>query len=193
MQYRSFAVFVPIALAGLPSCASPSLRMTTASDWRRYVIDRSDAGTLSALRLRPETCEGYDLKPEYATLNEGSLVRFLQKQQLDVEVQTQMVEAKHPELHYVFVNVPGANGPVSLRVAVLPSADEAGRALHEGVLARGPGAWGVHRGNVAVLGPNGTTADDIAFVAATKVACWGTLSIAGTDDDFVVPGGYMEP
>jgi hypothetical protein len=103
------------------------------------------------------------------------------------------VDAKNPELHYVFVNVPGISEAVPLRVAVLPNADEAGRALHEAVLQRGPGSWGVHRSNVAVLGPAGSNADDVAFAATTKLACWGTFTIAGTDDAFVIPGGYAEP
>ena len=96
-------------------------------------------------------------------------------------------------MNYVFVTLPGIARPVPLRVAVLQNADDAARSLLEGVLQRGTGSWGVHRSNVAVLGPTGTSGDDVAFAAATKLACWGTFTVAGTDDAFVVPGGYTEP
>jgi hypothetical protein len=175
------------------ACSSATLSMPADSDWHRYAIARGDSGDLASLQLRPEVCDGFDLKPDYTVLNEASFIRFLQRQKFDVQAQRQEVDPKNPELHYVFVGVSGIAQPVPLRVAVLPDADEAGRRLHEAVLQRGPGSWGVHRGNVAVLGPVGSTADDIAFAATTKLACWGTFTIAGTDDAFVVPGGYAEP
>jgi hypothetical protein len=140
-------------------------------------------------------CDGYELKPDAAKLDEGYFVRFLQKQNLDVQIQRQQVDPSKPDLYYVFVRVPGAAQPVPLRVANLKSADAAGQALYDGILARGAGAWGVHRSNLAVLGPNGHTADDVVFAAVAKLVCWGTLTIAGSgsDDAVVVPGGYTEP
>jgi hypothetical protein len=60
------------------------------------------------------------------------------------------------------------------------------------LLEHGSGAWGVHRSNLAVLGPAGSHADDVTFAAKTKLACWGVFTIAGRDDTFVVPGGYTE-
>ena len=111
----------------------------------------------------------------------------------DLQIQRQQVDPSKPELYYVFVRVPGAAQPVPLRVANLASADAAGQALYDGILARGSGAWGVHRSNLAVLGPNGRNADDIVFAAITKLACWGTLTIAGGDDAVGLPGGYTEP
>ena len=53
-------------------------------------------------------------------------------------------------------------------------------------------SWGVHRSNLAVLGPAGDPSDTITFAAVTKLACWGVFTIAETDDAFVVPGGYTE-
>jgi hypothetical protein len=189
MRYSLVAVAAILALG----CANRSLAMPPGVDWHQYAIDRDGSGNIASLRLRPDACEGHDLRPEYGTLNEASFVRFLQQQRYDGQVLRQQVDAIHPELHYVFVNVPGIASPVPLRVAVLPNADEAGRALHEAVLQRGPGSWGVRRANVAVLGPIGSSTDDVAFAATTKLACWGAFMIAGTDDAFAIPGGYAEP
>jgi hypothetical protein len=184
-----------VAVAAIPAlgCANRGLAMPPGVDWHQYAIDRDGSGSVASLRLRPDACEGQDMRPDYSTLNEASFVRFLQQQRYDVQVQRQQVDAKNPELHYVFVNVPGIASPVPLRVAVLPNADEAGRALHEAVLQRGPGSWGVRRANLAVLGPIGSTTDDVAFAATTKLACWGAFMIAGTDDAFAIAGGYAEP
>jgi hypothetical protein len=167
--------------------------MTNAADYPRFVVERQGTSTLDALKLRPEVCDGVELKPESQKLDEGYFVRFLQKQNFDVQVQHQQVDPNKPDLFYVFVRVPGSVQAVPLRVANLPNSDAAGKALHDGVLARGSGAWGVHRSNLAVLGPNGTLADDIVFAAISKLACWGTLTISDTDDAFVIPGGYAEP
>ncbi|MDP9033584.1 MAG: hypothetical protein M3O50_02160 [Myxococcota bacterium] len=41
--------------------------------------------------------------------------------------------------------------------------------------------------------PNSSTSDDIAFAATTKLACWGTFTVAAADDVFVIPGAYGEP
>jgi hypothetical protein len=50
----------------------------------------------------------------------------------------------------------------------------------------------VHRGNLAVLAPIGSMDQILEFAGRTKLACWGVLTVAARDDDFVVPGGYME-
>ena len=185
--------FVLAAAASFVGCAGGTLSLPAGVDWHRYAVARDGSEDLTSLKLRPEVCDGYDLRPDYTPLNEASFIGFLQRQKFEVQAQRQEVDPKNPELHYVFVGISGMAQPVPLRVAVLPNADEAGRALHEAVLQRGPGSWGVHRGNVAVLGPIGSSTDDIAFAASTKLACWGTFTIAGTDDAFVVPGGYAEP
>ncbi len=179
----------------LVACTRQEPRLAPNVDWRQQVVatGRSADPDLGSLRFRPAVCDQFDLQPEYATLNEASVVRFLQGQHLEVQAQRQQVDPKNPELHYVFVNVPGFAEPVALRVAVLANGDDAGRALYEALLQRGPGAWGVHRGNVAVLGPNSSTSDDIAFAATTKLACWGTFTVAAPDDVFVIPGAYGEP
>ncbi|MGC4088526.1 MAG: hypothetical protein QM756_11650 [Polyangiaceae bacterium] len=79
-----------------------------------------------------------------------------------------------------------------MRVAILRNADEAGAELNQGILQHGIGSWGVHRSNLAVLGPIGALTDDMTFAAKAKLACWGVFTIADRDDTFVVPGGYFE-
>lgn len=151
------------------------------------------AGSSSrSFRLRPVVCEGFDMRPEYATLNEANLVRFLEQQQFSVQVQHQQVDPKQPPLTFVFVATPGAE-PVPLRVAILPNGDDAAQALYDALLKRGPGVWGFHRSNLSVLGPVGTRSEDIEFAAKTKLACWGALTLADGDEVLAVPGGYAEP
>jgi hypothetical protein len=78
-------------------------------------------------------------------------------------------------------------------VATLASAKEAGDELHRAILQNGKGSWGVHRANLAILGPIGDVGDIVALSAKTKFACWGVLTIAKNKDDaYVVPGAYRE-
>ncbi len=183
--------YLVLALPILPSCgAEIGLRMTNGTDWHSYVRDRSGgpaAGDLDAMHFRPGLCDGEEQRPEYSKLDETSLVRFLERQHIDARI-----ERPRADLLYVNVGGAGTEKPIRLRVAILNSADDAGRELYQGMLQHGPGSWGVRRSNLAVLGPIGTTGDDVAFAGMTKLACWGVFTIAGTDDAFVVPGGYME-
>jgi len=174
-------------------CAEALPLQVNNADSHRYLIGPADRAELRQSRLRPEVCEGYDLRPDYAVLTEASLIRFLHDQRLDVQVQHQAVEAQNPDLNYLFVSIPGVSQPVSLRVATLPSADEAGRALSDAIAKRGTGSWGVHRSNLAVLGPSGLAAADVTVAAASKLACWGTLTMDDGGDAVVIPGGYSEP
>jgi hypothetical protein len=176
-----------LALAG---CAGPALRITTNTNLRNYVRDRAGGDPSSdpaSLRFRPGLCESEDLRPEYARLDESSLVRFLDRQKIDARI-----ERPRADLLYLNLGSVGTERPVRLRVAILGSADEAGQELHTAILQHGPGSWGVHRSNLAILGPVGSISDDITFAAMTKLACWGVFTIANTDDTFVVPGAYTE-
>ena len=183
-------LLVPTLLV-LTACGGDlGLRVTSRTDPRSFVRDPAGgpAGSnLDALRFRAGLCDPEALRPDYARLDETSLIRFLEAQRLDVRVD-------RPRADLVYLNVAnaGTEKPVRLRVAILANADEAGLDLHEAILEHGPGSWGVHRSNLAILGPIGSPEDDIAFAAATKLACWGVFTIAGTDDTFVVPGGYTE-
>lgn len=145
-------------------------------------------GSLPELRIKPEVCQGVaEMRPEYTVLDESSLMRFLQAR--GYEVRRTRARA---DLVYVDVVNGGGEIPVRLRVAVLPTAQEAGRDLHQAILEHGPGSWGVHRSNLAVLAPIGSEQQLTAFAAKTQLACWGVLTAAGRDDTFVIPGGYTE-
>lgn len=144
--------------------------------------------TLGTTRFRREVCQGVDVSPDYATLDEQAVVAFLKARGFPLRT----VRARS-DLVYVEMQLnPDKDEWVRLRVAVLGTSAQAGQELHEAVLQHGTGAWGVHRANLAVLAPAGDVDDVVAFAAKTKLACWGVLTIAGRDDSFVIPGGYRE-
>jgi hypothetical protein len=161
------------------------------SDVKAYVVkSRVGSGTVddpNGLRFKPGLCEAHELRPDGQTLTEANLIEFLSRQQLDVRV-----ERPRSDLIYLVVSGAGTDVPVRLRVAVLKNADEAGSELHRALLQHGPGAWGVHRSNLAVLGPIGSLDDDLTFAAKTRLACWGMFMTAGRDDAYAIPGGYRE-
>jgi hypothetical protein len=161
----------------LVACSSPVLQVTDGSDVNAFVKTRSGGAPGS----HP------DGLPESKKLDEGNLIEFLARQQLDVRV-----ERPRSDLIYLNVTGAGTQSPVRLRVAILKSADEAGRELHEAILQHGPGSWGVRRANLAVLGPIGSLQDDLTFAAKTKLSCWGMFMTAGRDDTYAVPGAYRE-
>jgi hypothetical protein len=194
MDTRRLSIAVSIALgASLAGCSIRPSQMPPGPDWGQYVVNRPGASGPAARSWRPDVCAQFDLHTDYRTLNETSIVEFLRNQQLGVRVERQAVDPKKPELIFVFVQAPGSGASVPLRVAILPGADDAGHELYEAMLQRGPGAWGIHRANIAVLGPTGADEEDLAFAARTKLACWGTFSQATLGDVVVVPGGYTEP
>ena len=183
-------MFAAAALS-LAGCGpSAMLRMSSAPNMDTVV--QSNTGEpgvedLGRTRFRPGVCAGEELSPVYAHLDENQVVQFLARQHMDVRV-----ERPRADLVYVVVGGAGAAEPVRLRVAILANADQAGRELHEAILQHGQGSWGVHRSNIAILGPIAAEEDALAFAAQTKLACWGVFTIAGRDDTFVVPGAYTE-
>ncbi len=185
MRARTLLVFL---VAG---CGSDvGLRINNGADWHTYVRDPRGGPASSdpeSMRFRPGLCDDAELRPEYGHLDETNLTRFLERQHIDARL-----ERPRADLIYVNIGGAGTDKPIRLRVAILANADEAGRELHQGILQHGPGGWGVRRSNLAVLGPIGSTGDDIAFAGITKLACWGVFTVAGMDDTFVVPGGYTE-
>ena len=140
-----------------------------------------------SVRLVPAACKGSDLQQEYRTLGADDFVAFLASQGLESEV-----TRARGDLVYVDVKNAGTKSPLRFRVAILDSAGAAGRDLHVALLQHGEGRWGVHRGNLAVLGPEGSYDDIVAFAVRTKLACWGVLTVSGLDDTYVIPGGYAE-
>lgn len=146
---------------------------------------RSGGTALDEIHIGSQACEGVDLAPVYEPLSVDDLRRFLEARKIPFEA----VRARD-DLHYVDLSRGGR--VVRLRVATLGSQREAGRDLHEAMLEHGMGSWGVHRSNLAVLGPVSDVEDIVSFAVETQLACWGVLSIAGRDDNFVVAGGYSE-
>jgi hypothetical protein len=168
------------------------LQVTDGSDWKAFVSNRDgespSTSDLSSLRFRDGLCDAQSLVPERTELNENHIISFLQKQGVDVRV-----ERQRADLVYLNVTGAGTQSPVRFRVAILKSRELAGRELHEGILQHGEGSWGLHRANLAVLGPLGSAEDDLRFAAKLKLPCWGVFTIAGRDDTVVIPGGYVEP
>jgi len=185
----AFPLFVAASVAALalmPGCAASRLPSVHGIDPGQQVEDGRLA--LGGMRLLPAVCSGVDTKPDYTTLDERAMVAFLKARGLPVRI-----ERARADLFYVEVQVnPDADEWARLRVAVLATSEQAGRELHDAILQHGPGSWGIHRANLAVLGPVGSVPDIVAFVGKTKLSCWGVLTVAGRDDDFVIPGNYRE-
>jgi hypothetical protein len=180
-------IAIAVALAG---CSGSQLQATGAVNLNTGggSADAHVEGSLApgSMRLKPSACTGEALKPDYTPLNEQALVAFLGAHGYE----SQVLRARS-DLVYVDVTNAGDH-PVRLRVAILQDPPAAGRELHEAILQHGPGSWGVHRSNLAVLAPLGDPGEVVSFAVKTKLACWGVLTMAGLDDTFVVPGGYME-
>jgi hypothetical protein len=151
--------------------------------------DQVDGGvTLGAARFRSAVCQGIDLSPEFGLIDERSIEGFLGHQGIAVRIARVRADLAYLE----FQPNPGRDQWVRLRVATLGSASQAGQELYRALLEKGEGTWGVHRSNVAVLGPAGEVDNVIAVAAKTRLSCWGVLTIEGDKDAFVVPGAYRE-
>jgi len=184
--------WLPSVLASLllfllsSGCAAARLPSTRGVDPTAHVTG-GDL-TLGVARLDPSACTGTSLAPDYTTLDETALVAYLKARGLPARI-----ERARTDLVYVEVQInPEADEWVRLRVAMLPTPAQAGRELHDAILQHGEGSWGLHRANLAVLGPEGRVEDIVAFVSKTKLSCWGVLTVAGRDDAFVIPGHYRE-
>lgn len=169
-----------------PHGALKGVYLRTPADGEGTVIGPM---TLGKVRLKREVCDRRpELRPTYAKLDETEFERFLSSSSLTFT----KLRARADLFLYDIAVVPNAP-PMRMRVALLPDAPAAGRELHEAILQHGPGSWGVHRSNLAVLGPIGDVSQIVGIAARTKLACWGVLSAAGLDDDFAIAGGYVEP
>ena len=148
-------------------------------------MQKVEGGRLGEARFRPEVCKDEPTKPDFGSLNEDDLIQYLTARGLN----TSKTRARSD---LVYVDVVEGKEVVRLRVAILDSSHAAGHELHESILEHGPGSWGIHRSNLAVLAPIGSLSQIISFAVKTKLACWGVLTVAGLDDTFVVSGGYTE-
>jgi hypothetical protein len=187
---RALATLVATSTLVVACGPEATLRVTDGSDWRAYVTDRNGgpaSSDVESIKFNPGLCSGENLEPETKVLSEDHIIGFLRRQSVDVQV-----ERQRADLVYLNLTGTGTQSPVRLRVAILKDMEQAGKELHEGILQHGLGSWGVHRSNLAVLGPVGSLEDDLRFAAKLKLPCWGVFTVAGTDDTFVVPGGYLE-
>jgi hypothetical protein len=174
-----------LGAAGCGGDAPAAAYLTTPGGGDRYA---KGSLSLGEVHLRPEVCDGVqENKPDATHLDENALASFLQRQGF----QTTLVRAR-ADLVYLDVTGNGDDHPVRLRVAVLDDPRAAAADLHDAILQHRDGSWGVHRSNLAVLAPIGSIDQILEFAGRTKLACWGVLTVAGRDDDFVIPGGYME-
>ncbi|PKN48860.1 MAG: hypothetical protein CVU63_03790 [Deltaproteobacteria bacterium HGW-Deltaproteobacteria-20] len=176
-----------LALSG---CAGSSLHAPNRPPGRDYVQDfEGDSQSVDpgSVRLLPSVCKDMDLAQEHRPLRLEDFLQFLRGRGL----KTSETRAR-ADLVYVDVTGQDIREPLRFRVAILPNAGDAGRHLHIALLQHGKGRWGLHRSNLAVLGPEGSYDDIVAFAARTKLACWGVLTVAGLDDTYVIPGGYAE-
>lgn len=174
--------------AGTMACGSAS-GTRGASDWRRYVYERGGlrGEDVGSLMLRREVCDGQDLLPEKQHLDESDFVRFLERH-------GGVASVERPRADLAYVTLPRSAGlaGVRLRVAILANADDAGRELATAIAQHGSGSWGVHRANLAVLGPVLDPAQSLVLAGSIKLACWGVFTLASDADVYVVPGGYRE-
>jgi hypothetical protein len=175
---------------GLSACGGlRGEKFGATTDFSAHVYARGGphGDAVAGLMLRGEVCDGEDLSAAHEILDEAALVRFLERH-------GGVGEIERPRSDLAYVTLPAAPGKkgLRLRVAVLASADDAGRELSVAIAQHGPGSWGVHRSNLAVLGPILDPADAIELVSTNKLACWGVLTIASGADVYVIPGGYRE-
>ena len=184
MRWGSFVVTL---LMVLPACGHgytlPPARGVDAAV-------QVEEGRLSVekMGLAETVCTGIDLKPEYAVLDEQALVAFLKARNLPTRV-----ERARADLSYVEVQInPDKDEWIRLRVAILNSPIQAGRELADAIDQTGKGAWGVHRSNIAVLGPKGSIENIASVMGKTKLSCWGVLTIGAGDESFAIRGNYRE-
>ncbi|HEU4576707.1 MAG TPA: hypothetical protein VFS67_00535 [Polyangiaceae bacterium] len=185
---RRVGVVLALSVA-LGGCGGKELVLVKGAHWEPFVYDsrREAPEPLAAMVFREKVCAGRELAPQYSRLDENDLLDFLRSQQLPVRV-----ERPRTDLSYVLVDDPRTRAPARLRVAILQDADQAGRELAEALVQHGQGAWGVHRSNLAVLGPVGDPTHDLVFAAQIGLVCWGVFTVRGREDTFVIPGGYRE-
>lgn len=184
MRWGSFVVTL---LAVLPACSHGYILPETRGVEASKQVEEGRL-SLGQMGLEKTVCTGVDLKPEYAALDEGSIVAFLKAQNLPTRI-----EKARADLIYVETQInPDKDEWVRLRVAILASPIQAGRELSDAIDQHGKGSWGVHRSNVAVLGPKGSVENIVRVIGKTKLSCWGVLTIGDGDDAFAVRGNYRE-
>lgn len=179
-----------MAAWGSGGCAGSALHVPNgppASTYLEGPRGEVAGAELGRMHFAAGLCAAGERRPGGELLDVGDFVQFLRGRGAAPRVVVQ-----RGDLTLVEASL-GAAQPVRFRVAVLPTADAAGQELHKALLEHGLGAWGVRRSNLAVLVASPSPVDDIVvFAASTKLACWGSLNVAGHDDVYVVPGAHFE-
>ncbi|MGK3992670.1 hypothetical protein [Sorangium sp. So ce1024] len=192
---RRPALAAALALAlGAPACSGIDAGVEYPSDLPdidRYLLTPENGSdpslTLGKFKIGPETCQGIDTHPVTQKLSPDDLTRFLAAQGAG------SVAPKLARSNLYWFDFPASDRSfVRLRLAVLEDAKGATRDLHNALLQHGPGWWGVHRSNLAVLAPKASLREAMAFAIKYKLVCWGVFTYAGNDDAYVVPGPYAE-
>jgi hypothetical protein len=157
---------------------------------RHLLTPENGAGpsvTLGRFKINPETCKGIDTHPIDQRLAPDELSRFLQAQGAG------SIAPKQARSNLYWFDFPSEDKTfVRLRLAVLETPQLATQDLHDSLLQHGPGWWGVHRSNLAVLAPKAGLEEALSFAIKYKLVCWGVFTYAGNDDAYVVPGPYAE-
>lgn len=192
---RRPALAAALALAlGAPACSGIDAGVEYPSDLPnidRYLLTPENGAdpslTLGEFKVGPETCQGIDTHPVTQKLSPDDLTRFLAAHGAG------SVSPKLARSNLYWFDFPSSEKSfVRLRLAVLEDAKGATRDLHDALLQHGPGWWGVHRSNLAVLAPKASLREAMAFAIKHKLVCWGVFTYAGNDDAYVVPGPYAE-
>lgn len=161
------------------------------TDIDRHLLTPENAAhppvTLGQFKIGPETCKGIDTHPIHQLLAPDDLSRFLEAQGAGA------IAPKQARTNLYWFDFPSKDKTfVRLRLAVLDAPDLATQDLHDSLLQHGPGWWGVHRSNLAVLAPRASLDEALSFAIKYKLVCWGVFTYAGNDDAYVVPGPYAE-
>ncbi|MBX3231397.1 MAG: hypothetical protein KF837_28995 [Labilithrix sp.] len=179
-----------LVLASVAGCGGAEMRVKDGPPAYEYLVDfegKPSNADLGHVRLKPEVCQGLSTAPVGKPLEPDDFIAFLKAQNVEPRVTRARVD-----LVFVDVASAGTEEPVRFRIASTTSAGAAGRELHTALLQRGPGTWGLHRSNLAVLAPPAHPDDAVVVASKLRLPCWGVLMIAGQDDTYVVPGGYTE-
>jgi hypothetical protein len=188
-------VAAPLMLGGCVGLRAGSTYPDYSSgDVRKWLLSPENhtkpSISLNNIKIKDEFCEGLDTYPETHILAQDDLSRFLKTQGVDVGGLE--IKARGNLFWFDFPVADGATETVRLRVAVLDNAKEAAMDLHESLLEHGPGWWGLHRSNLAILAPKAGLTEALAFAMKYKLVCWGQFWMTDADDVYAVPGPYAE-
>jgi len=147
---------------------------------------------LNGFTIKDDVCKGVDTHPVTQRLTPEDFARFMDTQGVKIEPR----KARDNLYWFDFPTGEAKDGEpppfLRLRLAVLDDQFSASRDLQESLLDHGPGWWGLRRSNLAILAPETSLSEAMAFAIKYKLVCWGMFAYSGTDDVYVVPGPYTQ-